>query len=113
MKELEEYLMEIKKYRNLSLEEENEIKVITRRIKNRMSARKSRKEKMGMLLELEQKVKMLRGTLEHMEMEVESLRTENRALKNTLFTQQQHQLHYQQHNQAYLVSSGSPDNFNP
>jgi len=81
---LDEYMSRVNKYRTLSDEEKDELKLIYRRIKNRAAARRSRRDKRDHVADLEKEVKQLKSQVEHMRMELASLRAENTYLKDEI-----------------------------
>jgi len=81
---LDEYILQVNKFRTLSIEEKDEVKVIYKRIKNREAARRSRRDKKDHVSDLETEVRQLKSQVEHMRMELASLRTENTFLKNEI-----------------------------
>jgi len=84
----DKYIRRVQQFRSLSPEEREEIKQITRRIKNRESARRSRAEKKDKMSDLEQDVNGLRNQLDALKLEVATLNSENRQLRSELnFTQ--------------------------
>jgi len=78
----DDYIVRVSKFRALTIEEKDEVKMIARRIKNRESARRSRREKKDHFADLEKEVRQLKSQVEHMRMELASLRSENTYLKN-------------------------------